>query len=96
MLLWLGVAHTPAEALELVASKRGVDLFANTLPSQRRYVVEREHKSTSYVQYFGTLMDGFRPNAEVITLKKITITGIPELEEGGFRPILEVWSWCIS
>jgi hypothetical protein len=67
-LAWSGYRNfTPQQALSFVCEKKGMKLLEATIPSQRRYV-----------EYFSRALDGVRPRAEPIVLRKARAFGVPK------------------
>jgi hypothetical protein len=54
------------EALQYTANRRGVPVDSLTIPSQRRYI-----------QYFSNVLDGVKPRAEPLLLRRIIMNGTP-------------------
>ncbi|CAM9186351.1 unnamed protein product [Scytosiphon promiscuus] len=65
-LAWVGEVSTPGEALEHVASCKGVAMERLTIPSQRRYI-----------SYFSSVMEGVRPRSEPLLLRRVIMNTIP-------------------
>lgn len=66
VLTWIGEFSSPMEALNYVAIRRNSNVDALTIPSQRRYI-----------QYFSNVLDGVRPRAEPLLLRRVIMNGIP-------------------
>ncbi len=88
LLAWIGEQSSPTEALQFICEQRGYgeDIDGLTIPSQRRYV-----------QYFGWVLDGIKPQSEALRLKSIVIQPIPNVasakeSEGGIRPIIQIYT----
>ena len=54
------------EALQYTANRRNVPVETLTIPSQRRYI-----------QYFSNVLDGVKPRAEPLLLRRIIMNGTP-------------------
>lgn len=54
------------EALQYTANRRNVPVESLTIPSQRRYI-----------QYFSNVLDGVKPRAEPLLLRRIIMNGTP-------------------
>ncbi|CAM9754893.1 unnamed protein product [Ectocarpus sp. 6 AP-2014] len=65
-LAWVGEVSAPSEALEHVASCKGVAMERLTIPSQRRYL-----------SYFSSVMEGVRPRSEPLLLRRVIMNTIP-------------------
>jgi protein-tyrosine phosphatase len=66
VLTWIGEFSSPMEALNYVAIRKHSNVDALTIPSQRRYI-----------QYFSNVLDGVRPRAEPLLLRRVIMNGIP-------------------
>ena len=66
VLSWIGEFESPVDALQHVALKRRCREERLVIPSQRRYV-----------QYFTSVMDGVKPRAEPVVLKRVIVNTIP-------------------
>eukprot|EP00505_MAST-04D_sp_SCG-Rhode-Island_P001769 Stramenopile-MAST_4_protein_1769 len=66
VLSWIGEIESPVDAMQHVARKRRVPEERLVIPSQRRYV-----------QYFTSVMDGVKPRAEPVVLKRVIVNTIP-------------------
>jgi hypothetical protein len=66
VLTWIGEFTSPMESLQYIADRRKMTVENLTIPSQRRYV-----------QYFSNMLDGVRPRAEPLLLRRIIINSIP-------------------
>jgi hypothetical protein len=61
-----GEFSSPMEALQYTANRRNVPVESLTIPSQRRYI-----------QYFSNVLDGVKPRAEPLLLRRIIMNGTP-------------------
>ena len=66
VLTWMGEFSSPMEALSYVSVRKGSHVDSLTIPSQRRYI-----------QYFSNVLDGVRPRAEPLLLRRVIMNGIP-------------------
>jgi tensin len=66
VLTWMGEFSSPMEALQYTADRRKVPVESLTIPSQRRYI-----------QYFSNVLDGVKPRAEPLLLRRIIMNGTP-------------------
>jgi hypothetical protein len=81
-LIFLGEADTAKEALEIFQRARAPKSKAGgvTMPSQIRYV-----------EYFEQIIcKGILPHKKILILKKIVISGAPEIDGGAFRPVFRI------
>ena len=62
----IGEFSSPMEALQYTANQRKVQVETLTIPSQRRYI-----------QYFSNVLDGVKPRAEPLLLRRILMNGTP-------------------
>lgn len=82
-LAFRGLYPHPVDALHHVCQRLGIDDTA-VLPSQRRYLT-----------YFQQCQQGFVPSSSKLRLRRVTMSGVPKMEEEGSiacRPYVEVWN----
>ena len=77
-LRWAGWFATAKEALDLCLVRRGLPLAA-MLPSQLRFL-----------DYFDRLLAGEKLSAAPLCLSRVTVTAVPDLENGACSPFVEV------
>lgn len=77
-LRWAGWFATAKEALDLCLVRRGLPLAA-MLPSQLRFL-----------DYFDRLLAGEKLSAAPLRLSRVTVTAVPDLENGACSPFVEV------
>ncbi|KAK8818937.1 hypothetical protein WA577_003047 [Blastocystis sp. JDR] len=78
-LRWAGWFATAKEALDLCLVRRGLPLAA-MLPSQLRFL-----------DYFDRLLAGEKLSAAPLRLSRVTVTAVPDLENGACSPFVEVY-----
>ena len=78
ILTWMGWSSSPQEALALCLSRRGLSESV-MCPSQLRYL-----------QYFESLLQNVRPSADALLLTSLTVSALPDVENGSCTPYLEV------
>mmetsp|Transcript_12095 Transcript_12095/g.18274 ORF Transcript_12095/g.18274 Transcript_12095/m.18274 type:complete len:636 (-) Transcript_12095:141-2048(-) len=84
VLTWIGEFSSPMESLSYVADRKGLTVDTLTIPSQRRYI-----------QYFSNVLDGVRPRAEPLLLRRVIMNGVPryggEGDAAGCCPYLQLF-----
>lgn len=80
VLSWLGIFHSPAEALAICLDRRGLSEDV-MVPSQMRCI-----------QNFDSLMQGVRPIGDAFNLTSLTIRSLPALENDTCSPFIEVYN----
>lgn len=66
VLTWTGEFSSPVTALEYIADRKGIEVEALTIPSQRRYL-----------SYFGNMLEGIKPRPEPLLLRRVIINTVP-------------------
>lgn len=80
IMTWMGWFNSPTEALAVSLDRRGLTEGV-MLPSQLRYL-----------QYFDSLLQGIRPSADAMKLTRVTIEGLPDMNDGACSPFIEVYN----
>ena len=75
---WKGWLPSTDESLVMCLTRRGLPR-ESMLPSQLRFL-----------DYFEAIMQGNRPSAEWLRLTRVTISSLPEVDDGAVAPIIEV------
>ena len=79
-LVWAGWFATTEESLALCLNRRHLPPSI-MLPSQLRCI-----------HYFESVIDGTHPNPQTLQLSRISVSNVPDLEQGGCTLFIEVYN----
>lgn len=75
---WAGWFATTRESLDVCLSRRNLPMAA-MLPSQLRFL-----------DYFNSIMEGEKVSAAPLRISRVTLTNVPDMENGSCSPFIEV------
>ena len=75
---WAGWFATTRESLDVCLSRRNLPM-ASMLPSQVRFM-----------DYFNSIMEGEKVSAAPLRISRVTLTNVPDMENGSCSPFIEV------
>lgn len=79
-LVWVGWFKTTEESLALCLNRRKLPQSV-MLPSQLRCI-----------HYFESIIDGTHPNPQTLQISRISVSNLPDLENGQCSPFIEIYN----
>ena len=77
---WAGWFATTRESLDVCLSRRNLPMAA-MLPSQLRFL-----------DYFNSIMEGEKVSAAPLRISRVTLTNVPDMENGSCSPFIEIFN----
>ena len=79
-MVWAGWMKTTEESLAICLSRRNLPPSV-MLPSQMRMI-----------RYFDAIMKGTHPLGDALRLSRVTVTNVPDVENGSCSPFIEIYN----